>query len=59
MAANHMTSILFDTVRLRKAILEWKEVTYVVMINSKYIFIELRNQSPFEFRVITLFEVVH
>ena len=59
MAANHMTSILFDTVRLRKAILEWKEVTYVVVMNSKYIFIELRNQSPFEFRVITLFEVVH
>lgn len=59
MAANHVNSILFDILRLRKAFPEWKEVTYVVVMNSKYIFIELRNQSPFEFRVITLFEVVH
>ena len=54
-----MTNILFDIARLRKAVLEWKEVTYVAVMNSKYILIELRNQSPFELRVITLFEVVH
>ena len=59
MAANHVTNILFDISRLRKAVLEWKEVTYVAVMNSKYILIELRNQSPFELRVITLFEVVH
>ena len=59
MAANHVTNILFDTAWLRKAVLEWKEVTYVAVMNSKYILIELRNQSPFELRVITLFEVVH
>ena len=59
MAANHVTNILFDIARLRKAVLEWKEVTYVAVMNSKYILIELRNQSPFELRVITLFEVVH
>ena len=59
MAANHVTNILFDTARLRKAVLEWKEVTYVAVMNSKYILIELCNQSPFELRVITLFEVVH
>ena len=59
MAANHVTNILFDADRLRKAVLEWKEVTYVAVMNSKYILIELRNQSPFELRVITLFEVVH
>ena len=54
-----MTNILFDIARLRKAVLEWKEVTYVAVMNSKYILIELCNQSPFELRVITLFEVVH